>query len=90
MDIKKKRWSPDYRFTFFSALEALFWAMVAPASYLVVFMNDQSFTNSQIGIALAFNNLSCLVSLPIWGMVADKLGKPLNELRFLSIREIKE
>ena len=75
MGIKKKRWLPDYRFTFFSALEALFWAMVAPASYMVVFMNDQSFTNSQIGIALAFNNLSCLVSLPIWGMVADKLGK---------------
>ena len=26
----------------------------------------------------------------LMAIVADKLGKPLNELRFISIREIKE
>lgn len=74
MEVRKKHRRLDYRFTFFSALEALFWAMIAPSGYMVVFMTDQGFTNSQIGIALACNNLACLCFLPIWGIVADKLG----------------
>lgn len=83
MEVRKKHRRLDYRFTFFSALEALFWAMIAPSGYMVVFMTDQGFTNSQIGIALACNNLACLCFLPIWGIVADKLGSKRKTLIIL-------
>ena len=83
MEVRKKHRRLDYRFTFFSALEALFWAMIAPAGYMVVFMTDQGFTNSQIGIALACNNLACLCFLPVWGIVADKLGSKRKTLIIL-------
>ena len=75
----------DYRFTFFASLEVLFWAMVAPSGFTVVFMNDQGFNNAQIGIGLACTNLASVFFLPIWGVVADKLGSKRKTLILLYI-----
>ena len=73
----------DYRFVFFSSLEALFWAMMAPSAYTVVFMQDQGFNNSQIGLGLAAINLASFMFLPVWGMVADKIGSRRKTLLIL-------
>ena len=73
----------DYRFTFFAALEALFWAMVCPGGFVTVFMQDQGFTNAQMGIGLAMINVASLIFLPIWGMIADKLGSKRKTLIIL-------
>ena len=80
---RKGRMKADYRFVFFSSLEALFWSMIAPAAFMVVFMNDQGFTNSQIGLGLAASNAGSVIFLPIWGMVADKLGSKRKTLLIL-------
>ena len=40
--------------------------------------------------ALKLYNVDPKTAAMIMAIVADKLGKPLNELRFLSIREVEE
>ena len=40
--------------------------------------------------ALKLYNVEPKTAAMIMAIVADKLGKPLNELRFLSIREVEE
>ena len=39
---------------------------------------------------LKLHNVEPKVAAMLMAIVADKLGKPLNELRFLSIREVEE
>ena len=40
--------------------------------------------------ALKLHNVDPKTAAMLMAIVADKLGKPLNELRFLSIREVEE
>ena len=39
---------------------------------------------------LKLHNVEPKIAAMLMAIVADKLGKPLNELRFLSIREVEE
>ena len=39
--------------------------------------------------ALKLNNVEPKTAAMLIAIVADKLGKPLNELRFISIKEVK-
>lgn len=82
---KKRVGEADRRFIFFASLEAVFWAMIAPSSYFVVFMYDQGFTNVEVGIGLAVNAIVNFIFLPIWGMVADRLGSKRKTLLILYV-----
>lgn len=84
----KTRFLSDKRFLFFAALEFVFWAMIAPAGFNVVFMNDLGFNNVQTGVGLAVNAIANFIFLPIWGMVADRMGSKRKTLIVLYIGTI--
>ncbi len=85
MDKRKRRQyrTHDERFRFFSGFELLYWAVMASNPFFVLFLYEQGFSNTQVGLSLAVNAACGFVALPIWGLVADKIGSKRKTLMIL-------
>lgn len=56
----------------FSALEFFFWAAFANYyPYVVVFLRENSFSNTTIGTILSINSAIIILAQPFWGFVSD-------------------
>ncbi len=75
----------DRRFLFFASLEVVFWAMIAQASYMVVYLYDQGLSNVEVGVSLALNSIAGFVFVPVFGLLADKLGSKRKTLLILYV-----
>lgn len=56
----------------FSALEFFFWAAFSTYyPYVVVFLRENSFSNTTIGVILSINSAIIILAQPFWGFVSD-------------------
>jgi PPP family 3-phenylpropionic acid transporter len=64
------------KFKTYAGLEFSYWMAIAAADYLVVLLQQNGFTSSQIGRLNAINSLVAIISGPLWGMLADRWHSP--------------
>jgi PPP family 3-phenylpropionic acid transporter len=64
------------KFKTYAGLEFSYWMAIAAADYLVVLLQQNGFTSSQIGRLNAINSLVAIISGPLWGMLADRWRSP--------------
>ena len=57
----------------YSAVQALYFAIFAVATYQTVFLQEVGFTSSQIGMMVAIGSVCGLVTMPLWGVISDRL-----------------
>lgn len=56
-----------------SGIEFLFWFAAATGSYLTVFLKQNGFTPTQVGLINSINSAVAIAASPFWGMISDKL-----------------
>lgn len=62
------------RYFKFSALQFAFWAMFAVYyPFLVVFLREAGYSNTNIGIITSVNSVLIVIAQPFWGMISDKI-----------------
>ena len=64
-------------------------ATIANAQKTILFGTNPTYKNQKIDVYSCTDYISGVNKL-VGSAVADSLGKPLNELRFISIREVRE
>ncbi len=68
MDTKKSLYAR------YSAFTVFFYISLSLSNYISVYLNENGFTGTQIGAIMSVSSLAAAVSLPVWGIVSDKLG----------------
>ncbi len=57
----------------FSLVEDLFFAIFSITSYQTMFLQDSGMRSDQIGIIVATSSVVGLITVPIWGIISDRL-----------------
>ncbi len=65
------------RYSFFTVF---FYISVSLSNYISVFLQEYGFTGTQIGAIISVSSVISAVSLPVWGIVSDKLGSARKTL----------
>lgn len=70
----------------FSLFEFIYWSGNGLFySFYVPFMTEKGLSNSHIGLVLSLNALLLLITLPIWGILTDRLKSPKLVLTLMFI-----
>lgn len=69
----KRKFSGNSAAVKFALLESLFWLAIAVGGYQSVFMRENGFSASTVGLVNAAANLVSIIAGPFWGMICDKL-----------------
>lgn len=57
----------------FAALQFSFWAVMAIGNYQNVYLQEQGFTASTLGIVNAVLSAVSIIAVPTWGMISDRI-----------------
>lgn len=54
-------------------IELFYWMAIAVGNYIVVFLQKQGYSASEIGMINAVNSAIVLIASPLWGVISDKV-----------------
>lgn len=66
--------SPNPKHAMFSGSEFFFWMVMAVPSYYVVFLQNNGYNGTQVGLIMALISATSILSQPFWGLISDKIG----------------
>ena len=70
------------------SVQFTFWALFASISYVVVFLRSRGFGASAIGLIYSINTVLAIIGLPLWGLLADRVGSVRRIFAFCLIGSI--